>query len=82
MDRNKTIEKLGGQPLQKLLSGIGAWPKLNETTHLDIQDYVEKIKAYGINILFAIWVGVDDRNSSVNILQVRFLDKLIFSRCK
>ncbi|XP_048752653.1 endothelin-converting enzyme homolog isoform X3 [Ostrea edulis] len=70
MDRNKTIEKLGGQPLQKLLSGIGAWPKLNETTHLDIQDYVEKIKAYGINILFAIWVGVDDRNSSVNILQV------------
>ncbi|XP_062578045.1 endothelin-converting enzyme homolog [Saccostrea cucullata] len=70
MDRNKTIEKLGAQPVRELLAGIGAWPKLNETKVLDIQGMVEKIKAYGIGVLFAIWAGVDDRNSSVNILQI------------
>ncbi|XP_061189533.1 endothelin-converting enzyme homolog isoform X2 [Saccostrea echinata] len=70
MDRNKTIEKLGAQPVKELLAGIGVWPKLNETKDLDIQGMVEKIKAYGIGVLFAIWVEVDDRNSSVNILQI------------
>lgn len=70
MDVNKTIEKLGAQPAKEFLSGIGSWPELNETKNFDIQSLVEKIKAYGIGVLFNYWVGVDDKNSTVNILQV------------
>uniref|UniRef100_A0A8W8MSH3 Endothelin-converting enzyme 1 n=2 Tax=Magallana gigas TaxID=29159 RepID=A0A8W8MSH3_MAGGI len=70
MDVNKTIEKLGAQPAKEFLSGIGSWPEQNETKNFDIQSLVEKIKAYGIGVLFNYWVGVDDKNSTVNILQI------------
>nr|XP_022340096.1 endothelin-converting enzyme homolog isoform X2 [Crassostrea virginica] len=70
MDQNKTIEKLGAKPAMEFLTGIGTWPLLTESKSLDIQGILEKIKAYGIGALFVFWVGVDDRNSTANILQI------------
>ncbi|KAK3105380.1 hypothetical protein FSP39_023788 [Pinctada imbricata] len=70
MDKNKTIEKLKAEPLNDLLKNFGSWPKSNGTDNLDLQSLVEKTQGYGIDIFFSLWVGEDDRNSSVNILQI------------
>lgn len=70
MDVNKIIEKFGVQLVKEFLLGIGSWLELNEIKIFDIQSLVEKIKAYGIGVLFNYWVGVDDKNFIVNIFQV------------
>ena len=72
MDANKTVEKLGAQPLLDLMQQF----KVNVSQFESpddgwvFQDMLEKVHSYDISVLFSIWVGEDDKNSSRNIIQV------------
>lgn len=71
MDKNKTIEDLGGEPLKVLLnSNFSDWSISNIKPVFELQTYIENVKMFGINAFFSVWVGEDDRNSSANILQI------------
>ncbi|XP_013387227.1 endothelin-converting enzyme homolog isoform X3 [Lingula anatina] len=67
MDTNKTIEKLGSQPLLDLLHDLDL---NNLTAQTDYNRVLNTVQAYNIDVLLAIWVGEDERNSQQNILQV------------
>ncbi|XP_076451587.1 endothelin-converting enzyme homolog isoform X3 [Babylonia areolata] len=73
MDTNKTVEKLGSQPLLDLMQQF----KANVSQQGEVpdegwvfQDVLEKVQSYDISALFSVWVGEDDKNSSNNIIQV------------
>lgn len=73
MDPNKTIDKLGAAPLEKLIVKFGGWTISNKTgvwkeDDWSLQKAVENMKEFGI--FFSYFVGEDDKNSSQNILQV------------
>ena len=72
MDTNKTVENLGAQPLLDLMQQFKV--NLSEFESPDdgwvFQDMLEKVQSYDISVLFSIWVGEDDKNSSRNIVQV------------
>jgi hypothetical protein len=36
----------------------------------NFQEMFERVQSYDISVLFSVWVGEDDKNSSKNILQV------------
>ncbi|XP_025083321.1 endothelin-converting enzyme homolog isoform X1 [Pomacea canaliculata] len=72
MDPNKTVEKLGAQPLLDLMTQF----KVN-LSHFDspddgwiFQDMLEKVQLYDISAFFSLWIGEDDKNSSRNIIQI------------
>lgn len=80
MDPNKTVEKLGAQPLLDLMTQF----KVN-LSHFDspddgwiFQDMLEKVQLYDISAFFSLWIGEDDKNSSRNIIQVTFFVKYCF----
>ena len=73
MDKNKTIEDRKGQPLLDVMRDMGGWGISNKTGVWDeknwsLQAALEKMKIFGV--LFSLYVGEDDKNSSRNILQV------------
>ncbi|XP_076306637.1 M13 family metallopeptidase neprilysin 3 isoform X2 [Tachypleus tridentatus] len=73
LDKNETMEELGAQPLLDFIKQIGGW---NITGNFDVnrwnfQNTLELIhNTYNRGGLFSWGVGVDERNSSQNILQV------------
>lgn len=72
LDFNKTVEKLGAKPLFDIMKAF----KVNQTDEdepdagWDFQETLEKVQSYYISVIFSVWIGEDDKNSSQNILQI------------
>lgn len=78
MDKNKTVEKLGAQPLDNLVRELGGWNISTRTgvwnaSAWSYQSQVEKLHGLGLSVFFVLWVGEDEKNSKVNILQVSMI---------
>ena len=73
LDKNKTISKLGGKPLEDLIHQKGGWSISNKTGFWDVttssfQATLEKTQVFGN--FFAFYISPDEKNSSQNIMQV------------
>ena len=78
---NKTmIEDNGAQPLKKLIQNVGSWAVNDNATQVEawspeswnFELALSKIHKLKSMPLFYMFVSADDRNSSQNIIQVRF----------
>ena len=69
------IDKHGLRPIQSLLAELGGWPVvLGESWReedVSLMDLIIKLRHYNNKILIEQWVSADDKNSEVNIIQVR-----------
>ena len=69
------IRTTGDQPLRDTLTSLGGWPVLNPSWLPNDVGSVEKLLGrlrgeLNQGVLVEQWVGPDDKNSSVNIIQV------------
>ena len=69
------IESRGEQPLLDLLHQLGGWPVLdgaswNESRFSWVQ-LMADLRLLNNRVLLNQWISPDDKNSSVNVLQVR-----------
>lgn len=69
------IRYIGDLPIRELLKSIGGWPVIETNWRppdYDIEVLLGRLKKeFNEGIIIEPWVGPDDKNSSVNILQVR-----------
>ncbi|CAG5132973.1 unnamed protein product, partial [Candidula unifasciata] len=69
------IEATGDAPLRAVIADLGGWPVLTEqwsSQQFVLEDVLAKMRGkYSTPLLFKCSVGVDDKNSSVNILQIQ-----------
>ncbi|XP_044734113.1 neprilysin-1-like [Chrysoperla carnea] len=78
------IRKLGDEPLRQVLSSLGGWPVI--TKNWTIPDFSWETllgrlrREYNEGILIEEWVGPDDKNSSVNIIQLDQMQLALPSR--
>lgn len=69
------IRRIGDIPIRDLLKSVGGWPVIDE--NWQPPDYGIEVllgllkREFNEGIIIEPWVGPDDKNSSVNILQVR-----------
>lgn len=78
----ESIEAQGDAPLRALLDTLGGWPVLDpswDETNFDWIELMAKLKLLNNKVLINNWVGADDRDSSVNIIQVLFIILAILS---
>ena len=75
MDKNSTIEKLGSQPLMKILNKLMYKNKSNKLiVNESFVDLLQMVQInYGLNSLFEYNVLDDDQNSSFSNIEVYFL---------
>ena len=60
-------------PVYSLLEELGGWPITGsqwKEEEFDLIDLMVKLRLYNNKILLDQWVGPDDKNSEVNIVQV------------
>ncbi|MEO2044064.1 MAG: hypothetical protein ABGX43_05635 [Nitrospinaceae bacterium] len=73
------IETRKEVPLLKLLESLGGWPVLQgdnwNAVAFDWQETVAKLREFNNDILVAVWVGPDGKESDEYIVQVRNLCK-------
>ncbi|CAH0385892.1 unnamed protein product [Bemisia tabaci] len=73
--RTPQIRKIGNAPVKRLLESLGGWPvTTSEWTPppFAVEYLFGRLKAeFNEGVLVEQWVGPDDKNSSMNILQVR-----------
>ena len=65
---------MGDEPLRRVLINLGRWPVIDsrwsESGHV-LEDILGDMRGiYNAPILIDTWIGADDKNSSVNIIQV------------
>jgi membrane metallo-endopeptidase-like protein 1 len=69
------IRKLGDAPLRDVLASLGGWPVTQpnwQPPEFSVETLLGRLRGqYNEGVLIEQWVGPDDKNSSVNILQVR-----------
>ena len=69
------IEHVGDSPLRSLLESLGRWPVIDDQWSEDdivLEDILGDMRGkYNAPILIDVWIGPDDKNSSINILQVK-----------
>lgn len=69
------IRKIGDEPLREVLDSLGGWPVTKDNwvpPNISIEVLLGTIRGiYNEGYLVEQWVGPDDKNSSVNIIQVR-----------
>lgn len=69
------IEAIGDKPLRDVVKELGGWPVAERDwvePEWPIEQLVGKLKGdYNQGVIVEIWVGADDKNSSVNVIQVR-----------
>ena len=69
------IRKIGDQPLRDILKKLGGWPVIEpnwKPPNISIEKLMGKLRGeYSEPVLIELYVGADDKNSSINILQVR-----------
>lgn len=72
------IRKIGDAPLREVLSSLGGWPVTVpnwEPPQFSIEVLLGRLRGdYNEGVLVEQWVGPDDKNSSVNIIQVSIRD--------
>lgn len=68
------IRKIGDQPLKTLLKSLGGWPVIEPSwkqPNISIETLMGILRGeYSEPVLIELYVGADDKNSSINILQV------------
>lgn len=68
------IEEIGDLPLKKIVESLGGWPVTNKSwvkSDSKLEQLLAKVRAeYHLGVIFEVFVTIDDRNSSANILQV------------
>ena len=69
------IEEIGDQPLRDLIKRFNGWPVVVgrdwSRPNQSLEQYLGKLRGlYNLGILMELWIGPDDKNSSVNIIQV------------
>lgn len=69
------IRHIGDTPIRDLLKSVGGWPVIEKNwrpPEYSIEVLLGNLKReFSEGIIIEPWVGPDDKNSSVNILQVR-----------
>lgn len=77
LDENELIEKMGAQPMLKLIDDIGGWnisgttTKRFNVTNWSLERTLKLLQnKYNMGGLFGWAVGEDDRNSSTHIIQI------------
>lgn len=77
---SEQIRKIGDQPLKDVIKSLGGWPVIEEHWEppaFSIEYLFGKLRGeYSEPVLVELFVGADDKNSSVNILQ---LDQLVLA---
>lgn len=75
LDENETIEKLGAQPMLKLIQDVGGW-NVSTSSRFNVSSWSLETtlkvlqNKYNMGGLFGWAVGEDDRNSSRHIIQI------------
>ena len=68
------VERVGDEPLRQILHSFGGWPVMDvnwSDTMWNLEELIGKLRGnFNAPILIESWVGADDKNSSVHILQV------------
>ncbi|XP_033763909.1 neprilysin-1-like [Pecten maximus] len=69
-----TIEEVGDRPLRRVLEHLGRWPVVDDLWSAEdfhLEEVLAKMRGiYNAPILIDCWVGADDKNSSLNIIQL------------
>lgn len=69
------IEETGDAPLVEVLESLGGWPVTTPnwtTPNFTVETLIGRLRGeLNQGILIDQWVGPDDKNSSVNVIQVR-----------
>jgi neprilysin len=69
------IRKIGDQPLRDILKTLGGWPVIEpnwKPPSRSIENLMGTLRSeYSEPVLIELYVGTDDKNSSLNVLQVR-----------
>lgn len=67
------------KPAHPLLEELGGWPVTEgnqwKEEEFDLIDILARLRLYNNKILIEQWVGIDDKNSDENILQVTYFSK-------
>ncbi|XP_033231624.1 neprilysin-1-like [Belonocnema kinseyi] len=68
------IRKIGDEPLRKVLKSLGGWPAVEgslwRAPPYSVEVLLGRLRSeFNEGVLFEQWVGPDDKNSSMNILQ-------------
>ena len=69
----EAIEERGDAPLRRFLASIGGWPVVDATwseRDFDWLKLIATLRQYNNRVLINQWISSDDRNSSINIIQV------------
>lgn len=70
------IRKIGDLPLKDILKSLGGWPVVEKNwkpPNVSIEKIMGRLRGeYSEPVLIELYVGADDKNSSINILQVSF----------
>ncbi|XP_046381233.1 neprilysin-1-like [Haliotis rufescens] len=68
------VERVGDTPLREVLESLGGWPLIDaswDPSTFDLEVLLGKLRGkYNAPVLMDILVSADDKNSSVNILQI------------
>ncbi|XP_015789311.1 neprilysin-1-like isoform X1 [Tetranychus urticae] len=68
------VVKVGDIPLKKTLSDLGDWPVTNKKwtkPNWSFEELLGRLRGdYNQGIIIEQWIGVDDRNSSLHIIQI------------
>lgn len=71
---SEQIRKIGDQPLRDIIKTLGGWPVIEpnwKPPKISIENLMGRLRGeYSEPVLLEIYVGADDKNSSINILQV------------
>jgi neprilysin len=74
------IRRIGDSALREVLKKLGGWPVIEKTwspPSISIEQLMGRLRGeYSEPVLVELYVGADDKNSSVNILQ---LDQLVLA---
>lgn len=75
LDENELIEKMGAQPMLKLIQDVGGWnvsePERFNVSTWSLETTLKTLQnKYNMGGLFGWAVGEDDRNSSRHIIQI------------
>ncbi|XP_030381091.1 neprilysin-1 [Scaptodrosophila lebanonensis] len=79
------IRKIGDGRLKEVLKSLGGWPVIERNWQAPSQMSIEQLMGYlranySESVLVELYVGADDKNSSVNILQMDQLQYALPSR--
>nr|CAD7585920.1 unnamed protein product [Timema genevievae] len=78
------IRKLGDRPLREVLESLGGWPvavRNWEPPPFPVETLLGRLRGeFNEGVLIEQWVGPDDKNSSVNILQLDQMQLALPSR--